>query len=220
MNHNLRILIGSALALLATTSSGRAQKISFPEKPVPEHSLVRLEVDDPQGASWLVLPAERADVVEADGGKRLVFSGPPGDYTVLAAVVAEGKPRILRADVSIQPREPGPSPPADSPPADSSPASPANDPPPAELDRAAKSYGQAIPSALLEAAALIRSGKITHVNQAIELVADRREQARKAYGQALDAAAAGGVDPSGKIVGPSVYADALERAARAMGANP
>jgi hypothetical protein len=200
------------LVVLAATSS--AQAIRGPSDPVKEHALVRLEVDDPAGASWVVLPAGPADLAEVDGGRQLVFSAPPGTYTVLAAVVVDGRPRILSRQVNIGLPEPTPLPvtppepptPVVVPPSDGSEA----------LHRTASAYATAVPSALREAAEAIRTGRISMVNEAVELVALRREEARGPYGRALDEATRGAFDQSGKVVDPDRYATALLRAARAM----
>lgn len=57
------------------------------ETKVKEHKLVRLSVPAPSGAGiiWDIWPDGKADL-EEDGAK-LIFTGPPGEYTVKARVI-------------------------------------------------------------------------------------------------------------------------------------
>lgn len=211
-----------AIACALAGPAAHAQTIAGPTAPIREHAMARLEVQGAEAASWTILPAERVDQVEVEGGRQLLFTAPPGTYAVLAAVVVEGRPRLLNATVTFGPDGlPAADPPDPAPPPAPEPT-PAPAPPPIseELDRAARAYADSVPAGLREAAALVRSGAIPNVNAVVDAVAARREAARVRFGQALDAATSGTYDRSGRISDPARYSDALERAAAALGGQP
>lgn len=215
LRHQLLWAVMLILAMLGFNWAA-AQQIKGPEEPVSEHRLVRLEVENVEGASWLVLPAGRVDLVEVEGGRQLVFTGPPGLYTVVAAVSVEGRPMILVHEITIAGESSG-----------KEPSSPSVTPGPCQeedgtqrLRAAAQSYGEAVPRALTEAAEAILAGKIVTTNEAVELVARKREEARGPYGKALDELTRGLVDDAGRILDPKRYASILREAASAMGGQP
>lgn len=209
------MLLALALALPA---GAPAQEIVGPTSPIAEHTLARLNVEGVEGASWMVLPGERVDLVEGDDGRQLLFTAPPGVYAVLAAVVVEGRPKFLKTSVTVRGTSPAIEPAVVEPkPEARPPAPPASTPTDGDLERAARAYADSVPTGLREAAGLVRSGQATNVNAVVDVVARRREQARAAYGRALDAATVGSFDATGRIADPARYSTALERAAAAMG---
>ncbi len=71
------------------------------------------KVEEPQ---WQTFPFDVLDSEELDGGKRLVVSGPPGEYFAVAWYKSEGKAQIRRFRVRIgDPPAPAPVPPAPGP---------------------------------------------------------------------------------------------------------
>lgn len=68
------------------------------ETKVKEHKLVRLSVPAPSGAGiiWDIWPDGKADL-EEDGAK-LIFTGPPGEYTVKARVITIKDGKSIQID--------------------------------------------------------------------------------------------------------------------------
>lgn len=121
-----------AVATLSAAWSLAADlKVTGADK-VPAHKLVRLAVEgaaDGSAVIWDVAPEESADLEETAGG--LVFTGPPGRYTVKAREVRlEGgklRTRTARLVVVIgdaPPAPPGPAPPGPKPPGPTPPPEP------------------------------------------------------------------------------------------------
>lgn len=89
--------------------------------------LVRLNVANApadSGVLWDITPEDKADIEEMDGGK-LIFTGPPGKYTVKATAIRleNGKIKFVRSRVVVTignpvpvPPGPGPNPPGPNPP--------------------------------------------------------------------------------------------------------
>jgi hypothetical protein len=209
----LRVVFTILVFTMVWRTESQGQEIVGPTAPIAEHSLARAKVEGVDNATWMILPADRVDFIELEGGKQVAFAAPPGSYIVLAAVVVDGKPRFLHSSVVVR---------AES--ETNEPSPPGGDKPPAletnELERAARAYVIVMPVALREAAAEVRAGRASTVNGVVDYVAQRREQARQAYGKALDEATKGAFDATGRITDPTRYATALEEGAAAMDGKP
>lgn len=80
------------------------------------------EIDPPQEAAWLITPVSQVGVdfvVDSSGSKIYFASTVEGTFSVIAAIVSEGKPQVMSITVTnskydSEPGPPGPDPPVDS----------------------------------------------------------------------------------------------------------
>lgn len=114
-------IYGACLVVLLASSAFAADIKIDGETTVKEYKLVRLTVPAPDkaGVIWDVWPDGKADIEESGG--KLLFTGPPGEYTVKARVITvkdgavqidSGKVLVVIGDAP-QPPPPGPPVPTD-----------------------------------------------------------------------------------------------------------
>lgn len=102
------------LGLAACCDPARGQAIAGPDRVEP-YTLARLGIDwpegiepDPASVGWIVRPLRHADLY-ADGDK-LVVTGPPGEYEVIAGVVIAGRVVFLGHSFEVAGDTPDPTP--------------------------------------------------------------------------------------------------------------
>jgi hypothetical protein len=158
-----RLARASLLPLLLATWPGVAPgQVLDVTAEVEPHRMARLSITwpegqgmPPEGVAWLVFPPARVDA-EARGD-RLVFTAPPGDYSVAAMFVFEGRMTALQSGVRMlgpaEPgdngNDPGPLDPVDPPPPDDDEEEDPG-PPPDELTILARGYARVLPPTFLE----------------------------------------------------------------------
>lgn len=82
-----------AFLLLCSCSYGQSPSI-YGVSNWSSYTQVRLSVQSPKnnaGYAWVIFPSYKADVESLDSGKRLIFTGPPGEYAVVLIEICDNQ---------------------------------------------------------------------------------------------------------------------------------
>lgn len=100
---------GQALPAEKAKAPAKVPTVTAPTEAEP-HKLVRMSVDNCDSAVWFLEPAEVVDLETGADGKSIVWTAPPGTYTIHTVTLTAGKLGQIRSKVTIKGGTPTPVP--------------------------------------------------------------------------------------------------------------